>query len=124
MRQVLIRRGQVTVDQVPAPIVENGHRLVEVAYSLISAGTELSSVQECRTITVSKVLEQPERVKKLITHLRTRDSKTIAKVQGQTDQLVPLGYSCSGIVAGWRWNQRLPAGRPGCLRRRRPCESR
>ncbi|MCB9121226.1 MAG: bi-domain-containing oxidoreductase [Caldilinea sp.] len=99
MRQVLIRRGQVTVDQVPAPIVENGHLLVEVAYSLISAGTELSSVQSAGQSLVSKVLEQPERVKKLITHLRAQGiQKTIAKVQGQTDQLVPLGYSCSGIV--------------------------
>lgn len=99
MRQVLIRRGQVTVEQVPAPLVEQGHVLVEVAYSLISAGTELSSVQSAGQSLVSKVLEQPERIKKLLTHLRSQGiQKTIAKVQGQTDLLTPLGYSCSGIV--------------------------
>jgi predicted dehydrogenase/threonine dehydrogenase-like Zn-dependent dehydrogenase len=99
MRQVLIRRGQVTVEQVPTPLVEQGHVLVEVAYSLISAGTELSSVQSAGQSLVSKVLEQPERIKKLLTHLRSQGiQKTIAKVQGQTDLLTPLGYSCSGIV--------------------------
>ena len=44
MKQVLIRRGQIHIEKVPAPLVEPGHILVEVAYSLISAGTEISGV--------------------------------------------------------------------------------
>ena len=45
MRQVFIKRGEISVENVPAPLLEDGHILVEVAYSLISSGTEISSVE-------------------------------------------------------------------------------
>ena len=40
MKQALIRKGQILLANVPAPLVEPGHELVEVAYSLISTGTD------------------------------------------------------------------------------------
>lgn len=99
MRQVLIRRGQVTVENVPAPIVEEGHILVEVAYSLISAGTEISSVENSGKSLVRRALEQPDRVLKVVDHLRKQGiQKTVAKVTGQVAGPTPTGYSCSGIV--------------------------
>jgi hypothetical protein len=45
MRHFTILCGQITVENVPAPLIEDGHVLVEVAYSLISAGTEISSIK-------------------------------------------------------------------------------
>ena len=99
MRQVLIRKGQLLLANVPSPLVEPGSVLVEVAYSLISTGTELSSVQSSGQSLVQKALEQPEKIRKLWDHLRSQGiQKTIAKVQGQLDLASPLGYSCSGIV--------------------------
>jgi predicted dehydrogenase/threonine dehydrogenase-like Zn-dependent dehydrogenase len=99
MRQVLIRRGQVTVENVPAPLVEDGHILVEVAYSLISAGTEISSVESSGKSLVRRVLEQPDRVKRVWEHLRRQGiQKTVARVQGQLIAGSPTGYSCSGMV--------------------------
>ena len=99
MRQVLIRKGQLLLANVPSPLVEPGSVLVEVAYSLISTGTELSSVQSSGQSLVKKALEQPEKIRKLWDHLRSQGiQKTIAKVQGQLDLASPLGYSCSGIV--------------------------
>ncbi|GIK74013.1 MAG: oxidoreductase [Chloroflexota bacterium] len=80
-------------------MLDQGHVLVEVTYSLISPGTEISSVQSANQSLISKVLDQPDRIKKLLGHLRSQGiQKTIAKVQGQTGQLTPLGYSCSGVV--------------------------
>ncbi len=99
MRQVLIQRGQVTVENVPAPIVEEGHVLVEVAYSLISAGTEISSVENSGKSLVKRALEQPDRVLKVIDYLRQQGiQKTVAKVMGQASGASPTGYSCSGVV--------------------------
>jgi len=99
MRQVLIRRGQVTVENVPAPLIEDGHVLVEVAYSLISAGTEISRVESSGKSLLRRALEQPDKMKQVLDHLRRQGiQKTIAKVQGQLGSGSPTGYSCSGIV--------------------------
>jgi len=99
MRQVLIRRGQITVENVPAPLIENGHVLAEVAYSLISAGTEITSVESSGKSLVKRALEQPDKVKQVVDHLRRQGiQKTMAKVQGQLGSESSTGYSCSGIV--------------------------
>lgn len=99
MKQVLIKKGTVTVEQVPAPLVEPGHVLVEVAYSLISTGTELSAVHSSSQSLLTKALEQPEKVKKLWDHLRSQGiQKTVARVQGLGGQASPTGYSCAGLV--------------------------
>jgi predicted dehydrogenase/threonine dehydrogenase-like Zn-dependent dehydrogenase len=99
MRQVLIRRGQITVENVPAPLIEDGHVLVEVAYSLISAGTEISSVQSSGRSLIRRGLEQPDKVRQVLEHLRRQGiQKTVAKVLGQLEGAMPIGYSCSGIV--------------------------
>jgi len=99
MRQVLIRRGQITVENVPAPLIEDGHVLVEVAYSLISAGTEIGSVQSSGRSLIRRGLEQPDKVRQVLEHLRRQGiQKTVAKVLGQLERATPIGYSCSGIV--------------------------
>ena len=41
MKQVLIRRGNVVADDVPAPGLEPGTAIVAVLRSCISVGTEL-----------------------------------------------------------------------------------
>jgi len=51
--------------EVPAPLVDKGHILVEVAYSLISAGTEISGVKAAEKSLIRKALEQPEKVQKV-----------------------------------------------------------
>jgi len=99
MKQVLIRRGTVSVEDIPAPLLEKGHVLVEVAYSLISTGTELSSLQSSGQPLIKKALDQPEKVKRLWDYLRNKGiQKTLAKLKGQIGQANPLGYSCSGLV--------------------------
>ncbi len=99
MRQVLIRRGQVNVEEVPAPLVEPGHVLVEVAYSLISAGTEISGVQGSGKSLVQRALHQPDKVIQVVDYLRKQGvQKTVAKVRGQLDAGHPTGYSCAGMV--------------------------
>ncbi len=117
MKQVLIKRGQVTVENVPAPLVEDGHILVEVAYSLISAGTEISSVESSGKSLIQRALERPDRVLQAIDHLRKQGiQKTVAKVQGQVAGGSPTGYSCSGVViqVGRGVNGFQPGDRVAC----------
>lgn len=99
MKQVLIQKGQVHVEQVPSPLIEPEQVLVEVAYSLISSGTELASVSSSSKSVVQRVLEKPDRLNKVAEHLRAQGiKKTVAKVRGQIYESVPSGYSCSGVV--------------------------
>jgi predicted dehydrogenase len=99
MKQVLTQRGNILLVDIPAPFVGQGQILVEVAYSLISTGTELDTIQSTGKSLIEKALEQPEKVKKLIEFLRQQGiQKTIAKINGQLEQALPLGYSCSGTV--------------------------
>lgn len=84
MKQVFIKNGNAIVDEVPAPLVEPGHALVEVAYSLISIGTEMAGVAESGKPLLKKAMERPEQVLKLVDHLRQRGwQKTFTKVQGK-----------------------------------------
>jgi len=99
VKQVFVQSGSAVVDDVPAPLLDDDSVLVEVAYSFISTGTELTGVEQSGKSLVKRALEQPEKVKKLIDHLRQQGiQKTIAKVQGKLEESVPTGYSCSGIV--------------------------
>jgi len=104
LRQILIRRSGVTVADVPAPLVEDGAVVVEVAHSLISAGTELSIVKPATPALLERVQHTTDRAQRLIEHLRqTGIRKTFAKAYGklrdrQADVGRPIGYSCSGTV--------------------------
>jgi predicted dehydrogenase/threonine dehydrogenase-like Zn-dependent dehydrogenase len=99
MKQVLTQKGTILLLDIPAPLIGQGQVLVEVAYSLISSGTELDTIQSTSKSLFEKALEQPEKVKKLIDFLRQQGvEKTIAKINGQLEQAFPLGYSCSGTV--------------------------
>ena len=99
MKQVFIKKGSVIVDEVPAPLVEEGGVLVEVAYSLISTGTEVSGVEQSGRSLVQRALDEPDRIQQVIEHLRKQGiKKTVAKIQGQSQGGRPTGYSCSGLV--------------------------
>lgn len=99
MKQVFIKNGRVVVDNVPAPLLDENDVLVEVAYSLISAGTELASVQQSEKSLIKRAWEQSEKVKQLVNYLRRQGiHKTLSKVQGKLKAGIPIGYSCSGIA--------------------------
>ena len=99
MKQVLVCKGDVLVESVPAPLVVDGSVLVEVAYSLISAGTELAGIQRTGESLIKKALSQPDKVKKAIQMVRSQGlAKTMATVQTKFGAAEPVGYSCAGTV--------------------------
>ncbi|MCK4830575.1 oxidoreductase, partial [bacterium] len=99
MRQVLLKKGQVIVGEVPAPIIRDKSILVQVAYSCISTGTEISGVTSSGESLLQRALKEPEKIKKALDLARSRSiPNTIAEAKAKLDSLYPLGYSCAGKV--------------------------
>lgn len=99
MKQVLVRRGKIRVEDVPAPLLGDNHILVEVAYSLISTGTEVTGVKRSGESLAKKAIQHPENVKKVFNILKEKGiKKTFALVESKIGGASPTGYSCSGIV--------------------------
>lgn len=98
MKQVIQGKQGISVVDVPPPQLEPGCVLVAVAYSLISAGTEISSLQSSKGL-VKKALQQPEKLKKLLAMVRKQGVKTTLNfLENKLSSTSPLGYSCSGMV--------------------------
>jgi predicted dehydrogenase len=101
MRQVVqnFRSGVLKVEDVPAPRVRGGGLLVANARSLISAGTEKSTVNVAQRSLLGKALEKPEMVRKVIDKaLKDGLADTAKMVFQRLDAPVALGYSCAGTV--------------------------
>lgn len=99
MKQVLIKKGQAFVEDVPAPDVDKGTVLVQVLYSCISVGTEMSGIKTTSLPLWKRALQQPENVKKVVESVKTLGlEKTRQLVQGQLEAGNVTGYSAAGIV--------------------------
>ncbi len=101
MKQVVIRRGKVLVEDVPEPIVSEGGILIKVMYSAISAGTELMGIKEGKKSLIRKALQQPEKVKKALDMVREEGIERVWNMlKGKLAIGEFPGYSVSGIVVG------------------------
>ena len=73
--------------------------LVRNFYSLVSVGTEGSTVKAARKGYIGKARERPEQVKQVIDTLKTHGPvQTYRAVMKKLDAHSPLGYSCVGEV--------------------------
>ena len=99
MKQLLLRKGRITVEDVPEPARNPNNILVEVRVSLISTGTEVASLQTSKASLLEKARRRPQDVKTVLQSLRVRGvRKTLELVQSRLDEFKPLGYSCAGRV--------------------------
>ena len=99
MKQVLIKRGQVVVEDVPAPVVEPGTVVVRVDHSCISVGTELSGIRTSATPLWQRAVRQPGKVKQIAEMVVTQGiGATRSIVAGKLAAGEPTGYSAAGVV--------------------------
>jgi predicted dehydrogenase/threonine dehydrogenase-like Zn-dependent dehydrogenase len=99
MKQVLIKQGKAVVEEVPAPQPEPGTVLVQVNYSCISIGTEMSGIKVSALPLWKRVLQQPEYLKRGLQMLATQGlARTRSLVEGKLSTGHPTGYSAAGIV--------------------------
>jgi len=100
MKQVLVRSGEVVVEDVPTPTAEPGTVLVAVAHSAVSVGTELSGVRASGTPLWKRALAQPENVRRVVDMVLSEGlTKTRDIVQGKLQSAAQTGYSAAGVVA-------------------------
>ena len=102
MKQVIqnFRSGVLKIDDVPPPMLRDGGLLVMNHVSLISPGTEKSTVQVAQKSLLGKAMERPEMVKKVLTAIQKDGLKdTLQRVFERLDTPAALGYSCAGTVA-------------------------
>ena len=101
MKQVLqqARNGEVAVLEVPAPQLLPGCVLVQVAASLVSAGTERASAEFAAKNLFQKAQARPDLVREVIAKVQ-RDGlwSAVHAVRTRLDQPSSVGYSSAGTV--------------------------
>jgi predicted dehydrogenase/threonine dehydrogenase-like Zn-dependent dehydrogenase len=94
-----LKDGHLRVLDVPAPRAGGGQLLVRTHYSIISAGTESSTVSTARKSYLGKVKERPEQFKQVLESLSQKGLvQTYRAVMKKLEAHSPLGYSCAGEV--------------------------
>ena len=68
----MLKNGRMEVLEVPPPMLGTGMVLVKNHYSLISIGTEGSTVRAARKGLLGKAKERPEQVKRVFEVLKQR----------------------------------------------------
>lgn len=97
MRQVFLDRGNIIVQKVAEPLLDDHLILVSVHYSLISSGTELATINQAKSGIFTNV---PHKIKKVLESIKLNGIQSTTtlvkeKLKGDTQS---LGYSCSGQV--------------------------
>ncbi len=91
--------GDMIIQDIPYPQVGKGFVIVKNHYSIISPGTEGSTVQAARKSLLGKAKERPQQVKQVLDTLKAQGPlRTYRTVMKKLDAYSPLGYSSSGEV--------------------------
>jgi len=91
--------GDMIIQEVPYPQLGKGMVIVKNHYSIISAGTEGSTVVAARKSLIGKAKERPQQVKQVFDTLKKQGPiQTYRAVMKKLDAYSPLGYSCAGEV--------------------------
>ena len=101
MKQLIqnFKSGELYVDELPLPALSEGFVLVANHFSLISAGTEKTTVSTAQASLIGKAKKRPDLVKQVIQNYKKEGLKaTIEKVKTKLDSLKALGYSSAGVV--------------------------
>jgi polar amino acid transport system substrate-binding protein len=101
MKQIAqhIKSGAMKVADVPPPSPGRGMILVKNYFSVISAGTEKTSVDSRKSSMLQRARSQPDEVRKVVEEVRRNGlAKTYKRVMNKLDSFAGLGYSSAGIV--------------------------
>ncbi len=93
------KTGELQVQEVPAPALQEGTVIVRNQASVISAGTERTSVATAQASMLGKARSRPDLVRQVVeTAKREGVVATYRKVQNRLDNVKELGYSSAGVV--------------------------
>lgn len=109
------KTGELSVKELPAPIVRPGMVVVRTHASLISAGTERTSVATAQSSMLEKARTRPDLVKQVVDMARREGvMNTIGKVRSRLDSYKALGYSAAGVVLESGVDGFAPGDRVAC----------
>lgn len=103
MKQVVqnFKTGELKIEELPPPALRPGGLLVRTAYSLISAGTERTTVATAQSSLIGKARQRPDLVMQVLDTLRREGLRnTYEKVMARLETVKALGYSSAGVVIG------------------------
>jgi predicted dehydrogenase/threonine dehydrogenase-like Zn-dependent dehydrogenase len=101
MKQLIqnFKTGELYIDELPMPSINEGFVLVANQFSLISAGTEKTTVSTAKASLIGKAKKRPDLVKQVIQNYKKEGFKaTLEKVKTKLESLKALGYSSAGVV--------------------------
>lgn len=101
MKQVIqsFKTGELTVANVPTPVLRSRGILVRNAASLVSAGTERMVVDFAEKNLLEKARARPDLVRQVLDKAQREGIiNTIDSVRNRLDQPLALGYSTAGVV--------------------------
>ncbi|MBN1183553.1 MAG: zinc-binding alcohol dehydrogenase, partial [Bacteroidales bacterium] len=101
MKQITqtLSNGKMMILNVPYPVLGQGILLIRNYYSLISAGTEGSTVNAARKSILGKANEKPQQVRQVLDMLVQQGPlQTYRAVTKKLTAYSPLGYSSAGEV--------------------------
>src|SRR5438270_9695561 len=106
------RSGNVGVYEVPEPETPRRGVLVRTSFSAISTGTELAASESSQKSLAARVVTRPDLIRNLWDYARNNGFRSAyQKAQSKLSALMPVGYSCSGIVVSV--GQEVSEFRPG-----------
>jgi predicted dehydrogenase/threonine dehydrogenase-like Zn-dependent dehydrogenase len=93
------KTGRLSVEELPPPQLRDGWVVVENHISLISPGTERSSVAVAQASLVEKARSRPDLVKQVLANAKREGLfTTYRKVRDRLNNYKELGYSSAGVV--------------------------
>ena len=91
--------GEMIVQEVPAPVAGKGILLITNYYSVVSTGTEGSTVTAARKSLIGKAKEKPQQVKQVLDVIAQQGPvQAYRAVTKKLEAYSPLGYSSAGKV--------------------------
>jgi len=103
MKQIVqyLNTGETALEEVPAPMLKDGHLLIKTSCSLVSPGTERMLVEFGKAGWIGKAMQQPERIRTVVDKIRTDGIRpAVQSVFNKLGKPIPLGYSNAGTVIG------------------------
>lgn len=101
MKQITqkLKNGTMRILDAPLPQLSSGMVLIKNHYSLVSAGTEGSTVKAARSSLLEKAKARPEQVKQVLDTIRSQGIiQAYRAVMKKLDAFSSLGYSSAGEV--------------------------
>ena len=100
MKQLLVRSGNVFLQDVPAPTVGPRNVLVRVSRSCVSVGTEMAGIKMSGLPLYRRALKQPHHVKKALQLMKDQGVArgVVQLAAANADTIMPILDRWAGLI--------------------------